>query len=157
MLDLNCSEDEILELHRWFCKAGHSESNKTCHLQIKRRRTKQCLVTCRLSGTRKKTFKYTAYHSSVLSVSATLPSPSALRHCCRNAVQRKFEICCRKYFKTILIDPWTRAWILNSSEALPRNLPEVVLVAPAWGGHGLGLLVYWPGPDSVWVCDMKQS
>jgi len=33
-------------------------------------------------------------------------SPSALLHCCRcNAAQRKFEICGRKYFKTIVFDP----------------------------------------------------
>ena len=63
--------------------------------------------------------------------------PSALRHCCRNAAQCKFEICSRKYFKTILIDPWswTRALILNPSEARPRNLPKVVRVSSAWGDH----------------------
>jgi len=32
-------------------------------------------------------------------------SPSALLYCCRNAAQRKFEICGRKYFKTIVFDP----------------------------------------------------
>ena len=81
-------------------------------------------------------------------------SPSALLYC-SNAAQCKFEICSSKYFKTILIDPWTCAWILNPSEAQE----------PAWGGSGgpcpkwslPGPLSYWPGPDSVTWNSLRVS
>jgi len=133
MLDLSLSE------LRW--------SNRTNHwfLRIERRwRKRQCLEklwTCfqkekeywALQGRYSNTLH--TFRSNVVGHCrqhcwlAFSVAPSALRSALTGlAARRKFEICGRKYFKSVLIDSWTRALILSPPEARPKTLHEVVRV-----------------------------